>query len=254
MQNKNRNDRAEIDVRNTIGARLNFAAREAYKRLRTNLLFSFTGDANCRTIGVTSSIRGEGKSTTAVNLAYSLAEMGKRTLLVDADMRLSSVYRLLGVSQSPGLSNMLVGFQSDGENPFQASGMHKNLSVITAGDTPPNPTELLSSRRMSALIKMLSEKFEYIIIDLPPVDAVADALIVSKLVDGMVVVVRENYVDKRALDNTIRQLQYNDANILGFVANGSSVEGKYYKSKYYTKYSSSGGGYPAKAGQLRENP
>jgi len=216
----------------TIGNDMSFAATEAYKRLRTNILFSFAGETSCRLIGVTSSSRGEGKSTTSINLAYSLAEAGKRTLLIDADLRLSTVHKQLGLNVSPGLSNLLVGI-NDGTNLIQLSGLHKNLMVITAGDAPPNPTELLSSKRMQSTLHLLSEKFEYIIIDLPPVEAVVDALIVSKMVHGMVVVVRQNYADKHVLDDTIRQLQYHEANILGFVMNGTDVGSKSYRKHYY---------------------
>lgn len=232
-QNNKLNNKVAVSERKyAIGKELSFAAKEAYKRLRTNLLFSFTGEKGCRVIGVTSSLRGEGKSTTSANLAYSLAEAGKRTLLIDADMRLSNVHKMFGVNQSPGLSNLLVGL-SDGANLLQPSGKHKNLSLLTAGDIPPNPTELLSSKRMIGAMNLLCEKFDYIIIDLPPVDAVADALIVSKIAHGMIVVARQNYVDKNALDATIRQLRYHEAKILGFVLNGTEDSDKYYKGHYY---------------------
>jgi len=222
-----------------IGNDLNFAAKEAYKRLRTNLLFSFADSEDCRVIGVTSSMRGEGKSTTSVNTAYTLAEAGKRVLLIDADMRLPNVYKLLNLELSPGLSNLLVGVNSE-ENPINTSHLHRNLCVVTAGDIPPNPTELLSSKRMASAVKVLSEKFDYIIIDLPPVDEVADALIVSRITHGMILVVRENYADKRAVDHTITQLNYHQANILGVVMNCAEVEHKYYKKSYYQKEYRSG--------------
>lgn len=211
-----------------FGKQLNFAAAEAYKRLRTNLLFSFAGEeSTCRIIGVTSSVKGEGKSTTAINLAYSLAEAGKRVLLLDTDMRMPTVHKVLNLQPSPGLSNLLVGL-NDGNNLLQPSGLHRNLSVITAGDLPPNPAELIGSKRMSATLKILSEKMDFIILDLPPVGAVSDALIVSGMTDGIILVVRQNYVDKREVDNTIRQFRYHDTKILGFVMNCTEIEAKYY--------------------------
>ena len=215
-----------------LGKNLNFVASEAYKRLRTNLVFSFAGEAGCRVIGMTSSLRGEGKSTTSMNLAYTLASMNKSTLLIDADMRLSNVHKLLDLNMSPGLSNLLVGV-SDGSGLIVPSPLHRNLMIMTAGDTPPNPTELLSSKRMAMTIESLRSKFDYIIVDLPPVDAVADALIVSSLVDGMIVVTRANYVDKKTLDNCVNQLRYHNANILGFVVNCAEVETKTYRKNYY---------------------
>lgn len=217
-----------------IGNKLSFAAAEAYKRLRTNILFSFAGEEKCRIIGVTSSIKGEGKSITSINLAYTLAEAGKRVLLLDADMRMSNIHKVLKIQQTPGLSNLLVGMNN--ANLVQPSKIHKNLSVITAGELPPNPSELLNAKRMQAILKLLSEEMDFIVIDLPPVDAVTDALIVSRLTDGMIVVVRQNYVDKRVLDNTMRQLRFHDANILGFVMNCTEIERKYYKKTYYENY------------------
>ncbi|MBQ3861057.1 MAG: CpsD/CapB family tyrosine-protein kinase, partial [Clostridia bacterium] len=182
-----------LDRAGTIGKDMNFAAMEAYKRLRTNLMFSFSGDEACHVVGVTSSLRGEGKSTTSMNLAYTIAETGKRVLIIDADMRLPQVHEILGIKQSPGLSNVLVG-ESNGANIIQASGIHTGLHVITAGDISPNPTELLASRRLANMIEALKPRYDYIVVDLPPVDAVADALIVSALTSGMVIVVRQNYV------------------------------------------------------------
>ncbi|MBQ5356153.1 MAG: CpsD/CapB family tyrosine-protein kinase [Clostridia bacterium] len=222
-----------LDRAGTIGKDMNFAAMEAYKRLRTNLMFSFSGDEACHVVGVTSSLRGEGKSTTSMNLAYTIAETGKRVLIIDADMRLPQVHEILGIKQSPGLSNVLVG-ESNGANIIQASGIHTGLHVITAGDISPNPTELLASRRLANMIEALKPRYDYIVVDLPPVDAVADALIVSALTSGMVIVVRQNYVDKSVLANTVRQLRYHKANILGFVENYADEEKTFYK-KYYKK-------------------
>ncbi len=215
-----------------------FAIAEAHKRLRTNIIFSFTEDSSCRVVGITSSIAHEGKSTTAMNLAYDMLQAGKKVLLIDADMRLSKYEDTLGINRSPGLSNILVGDNS-GENIIQQVPDMGNLSVISCGDIPPNPTELLSSRRMNHLVESLKRSFNYIIIDLPPVALVSDALIVSKLCDGMVVVVRQDYVDKNTLDDTVRQLKFNDANVIGFVLTCANAGGKYYKSKYkkyYSKY------------------
>ena len=233
----NQQSKQAINTPAPIGSNLSFAAAEAYKRLRTNLMFSFAGEEKCRVIGVTSSIKGDGKTTTSINLAYTLAEVGKRVLLLDADMRMSNIHKVLKIQQSPGLSNLLVGLNNT--HVVQPSGIHKNLNVITAGEIPPNPSELLNAKRMQALLELLSDKMDFIIIDLPPIDAVTDALIVSKLTDGMIIVARQNYVDKRVLDNTVRQLRFHDANILGFVMNGTEIEKKYYRKSYYKNYYSS---------------
>lgn len=232
---ENKNQAVNEDETVLRGRGRSFAIAEAHKRLRTNIIFSFTDDSSCRVVGVTSSIAHEGKSTTSMNLAYDMLQAGKKVLLIDADMRLSKYEETLGIKRSPGLSNILVG-DNNGENIIQQVPDMGNLSVIACGDIPPNPTELLSSKRMNFLLENLKKSFNYIIIDLPPVALVSDALIVSKLCDGMAVVVRQDYVDKNTLDDTVRQLKFNDANIIGFVLTCASAGGKYYKKKYYSKY------------------
>ena len=233
---KNKANAVREDTRkDTIGEKRSFAATEAYKRLRTNVLFSVSDDKKCRVIGVTSAMAHEGKSTTAINLAYDMKKVGKKVLLIDADMRLSRVAKVLEINRSPGLSNFLT-VDNNGDHLLQHSEMLDNLTVITCGDLPPNPTELLSSKRMGALVDTLKKAFDYIIIDLPPVTEVADPLIVSKLIDGMIVVVRQDYADRNLLSDAVQQLRYNEVKILGFVMTCAQHESKYYKYKYKKYY------------------
>lgn len=178
-----------------VGDKLNFAAAEAYKLLRTNLIFSFPEEGKGHVVGITSALRGEGKSLTAVNLAYSLAETGKNVLLIEADMRLPSISRNLKLSRSPGLSNVLVGM-SPLSNAVQKYKEFENFSVIVAGDIPVNPSELLGSQKMQKIMEGLAKYYEYIIVDLPPVTAVSDPVAVSKFLDGMVVIVRNEYTER----------------------------------------------------------
>ncbi len=227
---------------------MNFAASEAYKRLRTNILFSFADTSVCKVVGVTSALRGEGKSVTAINIAYTMALNGKKVLLIDADMRIPSISKKLELNKGTGLSNLLVGLDKVTET-FQRYNcpMHDTgFDIIPAGDLPPNPAELLGSKRMSSLLNSLKQHYDYIFIDLPPVCAVSDALIVSKVTDGMIVVVRQDYCRTDTLKDTVKQLEFVEANIIGFVYNGaddgSGSYGKYGKygkygrySKYYTK-------------------
>ena len=227
----------------TIGPNRPFAMEEAHKRLRTNVFFSFANQNECRVIGVTSAMAHEGKSTTSINLAYDILQAGKKVLLIDADMRLSRIANTLSLRHSPGLSDLLVG-ENNGEHLVQVVPKMKNLPVICCGEIPPNPTELLSSKRMEALLKTLKEAYDYIIIDLPPISAVSDALIVSKLTNRVIVVVRQDYVDKKLLDDTVCQLQLNEARIIGFVMNGTRSESKYYRyKKYGRKYGYGTDGY-----------
>lgn len=233
-----RNERAHM-----IGANMNFAAAEAYKLLRTNLQFSFSGGEKCPVVGMTSSFRGEGKSLTSVNLAYTLSENRQRVLLIEGDMRLPTLSKRLSLHSSPGLSNLLVGLNSVNEaiQHFEVSvedGISISTDVLVSGDIPPNPSELLGSERMQALLEVLRKHYDYIVLDLPPVTAVTDALVASKLVDGMVVVVRSNHAVRGALAETIRQLRLVNTRILGFVFNGASESGSsYYKGKNYYKKS-----------------
>lgn len=224
------------DYSSVIGKKRPFATAEAHKRLRTNVMFSFAEEADCRVIGVTSAMAHEGKTTTSINLAYDLMQAGKKVLLIDADMRMSNIVRILGINRVPGLSDLLVGRKED-MRCVQVSEMLEGLKVISCGMIPPNPSELLSSKRMADCIETLKRVYDYVIIDLPPIAAVSDALVVSKLTDGIVIVTRQDYADKRLVDDAVRQLQFHEANIIGFVMNCTHYEHKYYgKYKKYGKY------------------
>ena len=216
--------------------KLSFAATEAYKLLRTNLNFTLPDEQKCRVVGVTSSIRGEGKSTTAANLSYTLAETGKRVLLIDADLRLPSIAKKLGIRSAPGLSNVLAGVEKEDDALFR-SEEQDNWVILPSGDIPPNPTEMLASSQMKQLVERLSASYDFIVIDLPPVNIVSDALVTSEVLDGMIVVVRENYSGRRELQNCMRQLKLSGVKLLGFVmttaASGPSSYGKY---RYYKRY------------------
>lgn len=226
------------EQRKMLGTNLNFAASEAYKLLRANLLFSLPdNDDKCKIFGITSSMPSEGKSTTAVNLALSIAETGKRVLLIEGDMRLPVMSKRLETRRAPGLSNLLAGLCTDKEAVCE-SGLSNNLFVIVGGDIPPNPSELLGSDRMAKLVEALAPGFDYIIFDLPPLTSVSDGLVLSKLLDGMIVVVRRDYCDQQSLAETVRQLEFQKIKILGFVLTRSETGKKVYK-----KYKKSGYNY-----------
>lgn len=220
------------------GSSLSFAASEAYKLLRTKVQFSFTDDSACHVIGVSSALTGEGKSLTSANLAASLAQLNERVLLIDCDMRRPSLNKKLGLKKAKGLSNYLTG-QVRLEEVIQAmsTGMNgTSYHVLAAGRIPPNPIELLDSAKMNKLIKRMRDCYDYVILDLPPVSEVSDALVASKLTDGMLVVVRENYCNRPALKSTIKQLEFVGSRILGIVLNCDADNGSSYGKKY--KYGS----------------
>ena len=231
MANEKKSTRAAAS--SVVGANIGFGAAEAYKRLRTNLEFSLPdASSGCRVIGITSSLKGEGKSTTSINLAYTIAQTGKNVLLIECDLRLPTYSKILRLAPAPGFTNLLMG-TADGGQVLQKYGSMDNLRIITAGDIPPNPAELLSSKRMRLAVDAMKNVADVIILDLPPVGEVTDAQIASRLTDGMVIVVRENYCNKRALDETMRQMKLAEAKILGFVMTDSNVQKKgYYKGGY----------------------
>ena len=220
------------------GDRIGFAAAESYKLLRTKLQFSFTEGNGCRVIGVTSAMVNEGKSLTSINLAYSLAELGKRVILLDGDMRKPTLAEKLGLNKKPGLSSCLTG-QSDLSHLIQSctvSGEDNAFHVITAGQNPPNPVELLSSAKMDATLETLRKHYDYIIVDLPPIKEVSDALAIADKMDGMLLVVRQNHCNRVDLGAAIRQLAFVNAKVLGVVFNGVGDSGKGYGKKYYNRY------------------
>lgn len=229
---------SEKDMKRTLHKNLEFTAIEQYKILRTNLDFTLPEDVKCPIIGVTSSMRGEGKSTTAVNLSYVLAEKGSPVILIDGDLRIPSIAKKMRMDSSPGLTDLLMGHGA--HMPDFRSALLDNWFILPSGDIPPNPSELLGSRRMEYILNSLRESFEYIIIDLPPVNIVTDALSIASLITGMVVVVREDYTEKKELERCFRQLQLSNVNVLGCILNESKNDGgsykKYRKHKYYKYY------------------
>ncbi len=228
-----------------IGTNLSFAVSEAYKLLRANIMFSLPNDGDrCRILGITSSLPSEGKSTTSLNLACTIAETGKRVLVIEGDMRLPTMAKRLDIPKTPGLSNLLAGLCS-GNEIIHHSGLVDGLDVVTAGDIPPNPSELLGSERMEKVVAALSKGYDYIIFDMPPISSVSDALVISNLLDGMVLVVRRDYCDQQTLAETVRQLEFHNVKLLGFVFTHSQI----LKKKYKKYKSGSGYGYEYGYGQ-----
>lgn len=219
---------------------VSFAASEAYKLLRTKLQFSFVDEITCPVIGVSSALAGEGKSLSSVNLAFSLAQLDKKVLLVECDLRQPTIAEKLSVRKTPGLSDYLTG-QSELEDIFQLGkiGEENPVHVITSGRVPPNPIELLSATKMSKMIGALREAYDYIILDLPPVGEVSDAIVASKMTDGVLLVVRQDYCNTVALRNAIGQFEFVGSKILGTVFNFSREQKNaygYYSRRYRYKY------------------
>lgn len=215
--------------RQILNKNTNFATQEAYKQLRTNIRFCIR-DQKCKKFCLTSGLAGEGKSITLLNLAISIAQTGKKVLLIDADLRRPAIARLLVEKASPGLSEVLVG-DVTADDAIRV-GIYPNLDILFSGEIPPNPSEILSSENMQQLIEDSAEKYDYILVDTPPVNVVTDACVIANLLDGVLLLARQNRAKKDGVRQAINNLQLTGANILGYILNGVTVE----DAKYYGKY------------------
>ncbi len=212
-----------------------FSVVEAYKLLRTNLMFTLS-KAGCKKIIVTSGLSKEGKSTTCVNLAIVLAQMNSRVLLIDCDLRKSSIHKIFKMNCVPGISDLMAGLCKPEEAIRDTD--QPDLKVVCAGTPPPNPGELLGSDDMEACILRMEKDFDYILIDTPPVNMVSDTLTLSKICDGVVVVVRQKQTVHTDLSKTLSRLAFVEAKVLGMILNDvEAVRGRYhYKYGKYGKY------------------
>lgn len=240
-----------------------FAVVEAYKSIRSNLMFLLDKNETGNVIAITSSNASEGKSTTAVNLAVAFSQLEDKILVIDADMRRSSVHKKLKLKNEKGLSNVLAGLE-EFENAVEK--ISDNFHVLTAGPTPPNPSEMLSSRRFAKLIKYARENYDYVLIDTPPINVVSDAIMLAPHTDGTVLILRDGYTPNYTLKRAISTLEFTENKILGAIMNGAnpksggkyvyrrySYKSKYYYSQYYNRYGGGrygryGGGYGSYSG------
>lgn len=202
---------------------------EQYRTIRTNIQFAAAGKEPIKTIVVTSASQGDGKSTTAANLAVVFANAGQRTLIVDADMRRSTVHKTFKVSNAQGLTNYLTG-NAELEQVVQSTSV-ENLDIISGGTKAPNPSELLVSDMMNHFLDRVRDLYDIIILDMPPVIAVTDAQIMAAQADGTILVIREGVTDKELLLKAKELLSLASAKVLGVVYNASrsaSDRGYYY--------------------------
>lgn len=220
------------DSTKLLTAASTFAVKEAYNSIRTNLLFTQQGE-KCPIFVVTSPTANNGKTINSANLAINFAQMGKKTLVIDADMRNPSLHKLFSLSSRNGLSEILAGLT---DNITVTKTDIENLSVLTSGKIPPNPTELLSSPRMDKLLDFVKEHYDCVFIDTPPVNIVTDATVFSQKATGYVIIVKTDTTNIPELKTTVSTLQGINANILGFILNDANSEKKKYYS-YYRKYS-----------------
>ena len=208
---------------------------ESYRSLRTNISYA-SADKKIVSLLVSSPQPGEGKSTTTANLAIAFAQLRKRTLLIDADLRKPVQHNVFEQSRGPGLSEYLVG-QVDDFNSIIHSTKVENLSIVTAGGLPPNPSELLGSSRMSALVDKLEGEWDMVLFDSPPIVAVTDASMISAEIDAIAMVVKAGQTDRAAVERALDTISNVKAPLIGAILNGANPEtlaGKY--SYYYSYY------------------
>ena len=192
-------------------------ASEAYRGIRTSILFSSAEQAP-QVLIVSSSGPREGKTITSANIAITMAQAGNRVVILDCDMRRPRVHKIFSLSRDRGMSNLLVG--NDVLDNVVIRTDIPNLDVIPSGPIPPNPSEVLSSQRMVDLIGVLRGRYDRVIIDTPPITAVTDAVILSKIVDGVVLIVRAGVAHRELVRNAVEQLRQVNSHILGAVLNG----------------------------------
>ncbi len=225
-----------------LNVNTHFSIVEAYKTIRTNLMFT-THNSGCKRIILTSAAPNEGKSTNCCNLGIAIAQTNSKVLIIDCDLRKSSVHKLFKTKGVPGLSEALAEMNKISEVIQKTN--YPNLYVICGGTIPPNPSELLSSDTMAEILNCLSIEFDYILMDTPPINMVSDSLVLSRNSDGVVIVVREGETTYPELNHALTSLKFVKAKVLGFVLNGVKTGGKYgykKKSKYYGKYAYDGQG------------
>ena len=211
------------------------AASEAYRTLRTSLFYALV-DTPPKVIVTTSPGPAEGKSTTCANLAVVLAQADKNTLVMDCDLRKPVMHKIFGLRNFSGVVNVLVGERDLSEvwqEPMQG------LKVITAGSMPPNPAELVGSRRFAQLLERVREEFDYVLIDAPPTELVSDPVTLATQGDGVLLVLDAQNTRKGSLRQAIRRLETVRANVLGTVMNNTKVA----KGGYYYGYTYGGEAY-----------
>ena len=220
------------DIKKKLNQESPFAVKEAYSSIRTNLLFMQKGE-KCPVFVVTSPTANNGKTINSINLAISFAQMGKKTLLIDGDMRNPTVHRMLSIPVKNGLSEILAGLT---DNSITVSKTDvENLSVLTSGKVPPNPAELIASSKMDKLLEFVKEHYDCVFIDVPPVNLVTDATAFSQKTTGYILIVKSDMTDISDVKAAVSNLQAVGGNILGFILNDVAF-GKKRRNSYYYKY------------------
>lgn len=211
-----------------------FAVVEAYKSIRTNIMYSIPRNEGGKTVVITSSSAGEGKTTTCINLAITFAQTNSRVLLIDCDLRKPKIHRYLKLEKKDGLSNVLCGF-ADLDKALKI-GVREHLDVLTAGDTPPNPAELLQTKEFEKLMTVFKKVYDYIIIDTPPINFVTDATNAIKYSDGVILLIKKGVTTYDEVADALEKLEKVNSNIIGTVLIDNNEGTKNRKYGYGYRY------------------
>ncbi len=214
-----------------LNSNSSFAMQESYKTIRTNIQFALAGSTS-NSVVFSSSIPSEGKSITCANVAITMAQMDKKVLIIDADLRKPTQHRIFRVDNTSGLSSMLVGFSTLGNSVRR--NVEKNLDLMTSGPIPPNPSEILGSDRMDKLLNELGKYYDYIFIDTPPVNVVTDGVLLAAKSSGVIIVSRQNMTTYDEVQKAINAFNVANAKILGVIVN--DVQKKHRDKSYYEQY------------------
>jgi capsular exopolysaccharide synthesis family protein len=217
-----------VNTKVTLPNEPNEASVEAYRTLRTNIQFC-NADKTIRTICITSCIPNEGKSTASTNLTISLASADKKVLLIDADMRKPRYYKELSMKYNMGLSNYLSGM-AEFDDVISETNID-NVQIILCGPKPPNPAELISTAKFREMLDRAEERYDYIIIDTPPIGSMIDAAVIASKVDGTILLIEANKIDYKREQRVKEQLEKANAKIMGVVLN--KIPKKDFKDQYY---------------------
>lgn len=229
-----------------------FAVVESYKSIRTNVMYSMPKTEGAKVIVVTSATAGEGKTTTCINLAQTFAQINARVLLLDCDLRKPKVHRYLKLDKTSGLSNVLCGFV--GLDTALKVNVRENLDVLTAGDTPPNPAELLQTKEFAKIMTVLKKVYDYIIVDTPPINLVTDSTSAIKHSSGTILLIKKGYTTYDMVDEAMDRLRKVDANILGTIlVDEKGIQSRKYKGYRGYRYGYSYGRYRKEESQPKNH-
>lgn len=214
-----------------------FGMVEAYKSIRTNIMYSMPRTEGGKVIALTSSTASEGKTTTVINLALTFAQVNAKVLIIDCDLRKPKVHRYLRIERKDGLSNVLCGF-SDLKDAIKV-GVKENLDVLTSGEVPPNPAELLQTEAFEKVLEVLKKSYDYIIIDTPPINIVTDAIFPIKHSEGTILLTKKDYTTYDMVEQALEKIRRVDANVIGTIMIDNKENDNisvYRKSKYGYRY------------------